>query len=112
MSTAIGTVVVPIVVHVVPSVDQRAVNVSPWRASWTHPGAAPAIRPACALEPPVAARYCIATPFAADTTASTCLDPADVVSRNMTPALAHELVFVRLRTRAVIVPSPCQFWKT
>ena len=46
------------------------------------------------------------TPFAADTSMKPWTAPASDPARNITPAFAQALVFVRLATRATIEPSP------
>src|SRR5205809_749236 len=70
------TVVVPTVVQLTPSADHWPVNVLPLRISRTQPGAEPGMMLTLALVPPMAARYCIATPLPGVTTRSTCLDCA------------------------------------
>jgi hypothetical protein len=56
--------------------------------------------------PPGVSRYWKETPLAADATIWACLELAAEFSRIMTPALAQELVFWTLLTRATNEPSP------
>src|SRR3954462_7681652 len=95
-------------VHVWPSVETCARNISPWRVIRIHPGAAPLTTPPEALWPLVDRRYCTFAPCPGVTIANTCFDPVARDSRNITPALAQLLESRSERTRAVIVPSPTQ----
>jgi hypothetical protein len=56
--------------------------------------------------PLVTSRRWNATPLAAETSISACVDPADSVSRIMTPAFDQLFTFCTLETRAWIVVSP------
>ena len=58
------------------------------------------------LDPPVEDRNWNATPLLGVTQAKACFEPAAVVSRIITPALAQALVLVSEPTRAVMVKSP------
>jgi hypothetical protein len=101
----IGTVSVPIVVHVVPFADQEAVIVPARRSTRSHTGAEPASA-VVVVAPPVVLRRLKETPSERDTITAACFDPAANPWRIMTAACALSAVSGRPSTRAITVTSP------
>ena len=96
----------PTCVHVDPFGDWNAVNVLPDRSSRTHRGGVAVASLVLTDMPPVAERRWNDEPLPAETSMNPCAELAVSESRNITPALAHELVFVTLATCATMEPSP------
>src|SRR5207248_2472040 len=94
--------VVPTVVHVLPSVETALVTTPPARESRSQPGKPTVVPPRYVVAPFTAERCMNSTLPSGLISRMTCGEPADVVSRSMTPALAYGLVFCRLVTRATI----------
>jgi hypothetical protein len=103
---AIAMVSLPIRVQLIPVVDRYAENFEPCRTNRTQYGAVPVPPEVIVLDPPVVTRRWNAKPFPGVTLANAFRDVAVNVSRIMTPALAQELVFWSVATRATISPSP------
>ncbi len=103
---AIEMLSLPMSVQLVPVVDRYAETVEPLRTKRTQDGAVPAPPTVVALEPSVVTRRWNARPFAGVTATNAFREPAPRVSRIMTPALAHPLVFCSDATCAMISPSP------
>src|SRR5262245_55556348 len=95
----------PIVVQVAPSGDVEPVNFLPLRTTRTQSGAIPLLN-VCELVPPVLVRRRNSTPLDALTIIIACLDPAVKLSRIMTPAFAHGLLFPTSITLALISQGP------
>jgi hypothetical protein len=96
----------PMNVQTAPSGDVYAENVSPTRVRRTQYGAVTAGPVVFDVVPPVATRRWNALPLPGVTRTKACVEFGASVSRIITPALAHELVFWRLATWARISPSP------
>src|SRR6267142_1438048 len=102
----IPIIVLAIVVHVVPSGDDQAVNVLPLRASFSHAGATGVDAPPRNADgwPPLV-REIMPTP-AGVTSTRTWREPVVIDSRIIRPAFASMLVFCSDAMRAMISPSP------
>jgi hypothetical protein len=102
----IQTIWLPTTCQSDPSADTEAVNVSPFRVSFTQAGGACVDVPPTIVAVPhvVLARNSIAPDGTRSTTAFGAPEPTD--SRIITPALAHVFVFCMRTTRAMISPSP------
>jgi hypothetical protein len=107
---AIETVVLPAVAQVTPSAETEATNVSPLLASRTQAGGGCVVEATDDDEPPVDERRRNSTVPLGRRSSTTCLDPADNVSRIMIPAFAIAFVFWIVATRATISPSPPSVW--
>jgi len=80
--------------------------VLPRRCTATQCGGASAEAVVFTESPPVERRRWNAAPFPVDTSMIACFDPAESVSRIMTPPFAQAFTFWMLATRAMIVASP------
>ena len=78
----------------------------PTRSSRTQYGAAPLAPVVLTLAPPVAGRRWNASPLLNDTSMNACAAPGSTLSRIITPAFVHMLMFCTVATRATMLPSP------
>src|SRR4029450_10120895 len=100
----------PMGVQTIPLSECQAVKVVPLRSRRIHSGMGTPARVVWLLVPPVKGRRWKETPCPGVARTAAWVEFALRVSRIITPALAQELVLVRLDTRAVITPFPLSGW--